>query len=58
MTTPMQSLYAAAQERKSQGMQVISIDFVINMIEREQTFYKLPPRGPLETFNSDHRQSV
>ena len=58
MTTPIETLYAAAKERQQHGIRVISIDFVINMIEREQTFYRLPPRGPLETFNSDHRQSV
>lgn len=42
MPTPIQTLYAAAKERKAHGIKVMSIDFVINMIEREQTFYRLP----------------
>jgi len=45
MTTPIETLYAAAKERQEHGIKVMSIEFVIDMIEREQTFYKLPPRS-------------
>lgn len=48
MTTPIQTLYAAAKERKDHGSKVISIDFVLNMLEREEEFYRLPPRSPVE----------
>lgn len=58
MTTPIETLYAAAKERQQHGIRVISIEFVLSMIEREQKFYKLPPRTPLETSESNYRQSV
>ena len=58
MTTPIETLYAAAKERQEHGIKVMSIAFILDTIEREQTFYRLLPRTPLETFNSDHRQSV
>lgn len=58
MPTPIQTLYEAAKERKSHGIKVMSIDFVLSMIEREQNFYRLPSKSRLETLEVDARQSV
>lgn len=58
MTTPIDTLYAAAKERQERGVKVMSIEFVLDMIEREDKFYRLPSKSPLEPFGGVHRQSV
>lgn len=41
--TPLQMLYNAALENRRKGHKVITLDFVIDCLEKEQTFYKLEP---------------